>query len=113
VPPSRLPLPPPASIIAAVAAVGVKPDTVAVSVLLTVGASDDAVKDALATSGKAYSVIVGSRSLTAAVLQKRKSPARDGIKQTCKISLVREGCMGIAKSMGGACRTHALKSLTS
>jgi hypothetical protein len=110
VPPSLLPLLPPASIIAAAAAVGVLPDTVAVSVVFTVGASDDAVKDALATSGTAYSVIVDSWSLTAVVVLKRKSPACDGIKQTCKISLVCEGCKGIAKSMGGACpHTRAVK----
>jgi hypothetical protein len=88
VPPSLLLLPPPASTIAAAAAVGVLPDTVAVSVVLTVGASDDAVKDALATSGKAYSVTVGSKSLTAVVVLKRKSQARDCMKQTCKISLL-------------------------
>jgi hypothetical protein len=81
-----------------------------VFVVLTVGASDDAVKDALATSGEAYSFIVGSMSLTTVVLLKRKSPARDGIKQTCKISFVCEGCKGIAKFMGGACpHTRAAK----
>jgi hypothetical protein len=34
---------------------------------------------------------------------KRTSLARDGMRQTCKISLVCEGCRGTAKSMGGAC----------
>jgi hypothetical protein len=81
-----------------------------VSVVLTVGASDDAVKDALATSGKAYSVIMGSRSLIGVVVLKRKSPARDEIKQTCNIAPVCEGCKGIAKSMDSACpHTRAVK----
>jgi hypothetical protein len=107
-PPSLLPLPPPASIIAAVAAVGVKPDTAAVSVVLIVGASDDALKDALATSGKAYSVIVGSRSLTAAVVLKRKSPARDGISKRARSPLFVKGVRKLQSLWAARARTHAL-----
>jgi hypothetical protein len=59
-PPPLLPLGPPASTTAAAAAVGVFSATAAVAVVFTVGASDGPVKDALATSGTAYSLFVDS-----------------------------------------------------
>jgi hypothetical protein len=110
VPPPLLRLPPLASTTAVAAAVGVLPATAAVAVVFTVGASDDPVKDELATSGTANSLIVDNWSLSALVVPMQKSLARDGMKKTCKISLVYEGCRGTAKSMDGACpHTPAVK----
>jgi hypothetical protein len=60
VPHPRLPLPPTASPTADAGAVGVLPATAPVPVVFIVGASDNAVKDAVETSDTAYSVIVYS-----------------------------------------------------